>query len=56
MREKLNPQADFDPGPVKGLAKLTWNKKGDGVKLAEIIGETINVPDDGSVIRVIEIP
>jgi hypothetical protein len=56
MREVANPNAHFDPGLVKEVAKLTRNKVGKWDSLVEIIRETIDVAQDGSVAKVIEIP
>lgn len=54
VKEIENNHARFEPGPVTNIAQLTHSKAGKWIFLPQIIVETIEVPQDGSVTRVIQ--
>ncbi len=53
IREVENPNATYEPGPVRELAELTWQYKGDWTYLNTLIIDTVPAADDGSVIRIV---
>lgn len=53
IKEIENPNARFQPGPVKKLAELSWQYQGDWTYLNTLIIDTVPAADDGSVIRIV---
>jgi hypothetical protein len=55
MLEVPNPNAKFGPGPIKDLAKSTRSNAGPWNHLPELIRESVDVVDDGSIVRYVRV-
>jgi hypothetical protein len=56
LLEVPNPMAQLGPGPIQGLAKLTWQEAGQWTYLNQLIKDTLNLQDDGTVVRITHTP
>jgi hypothetical protein len=52
LLEVPNSTARFGPGPVQGLAKLTWKKAGSWIYIHTLIRDTLNLENDVSVLPI----